>query len=307
MNLGDKPDLLIYHGPSCLDGWGCVWALHQKWPDVPTFEGVYGEPFPAVGDGTRILIADFSYPEEVLREAAAQPGVQIGLLDHHKTAQEHVIRLLQENVIKGTFDLTRSGAAMTWEYVHGTRHVPKLIEHIQDRDLWRFEVEGTREVTAVLSSYGPDFKAWTEVARALEGGRGAPILAEGKAILRQKDRDMETIIRAGARTMVIGGHNVPVCNAPFFWSSEIANALSVQQPFAATYMDLESGVRQFSLRSQRGAADVSEIAKLYGGGGHENAAGFSAELGWEGDEEEAEPEPEQVIAVGGRGGKVTVS
>jgi nanoRNase/pAp phosphatase (c-di-AMP/oligoRNAs hydrolase) len=28
---------------------------------------------------------------------------------------------------------------------------------------------------------------------------------------------------------------------------------------------------------------VQEIAKRYGGGGHRNAAGFQAALGWEGD------------------------
>jgi hypothetical protein len=30
-------------------------------------------------------------------------------------------------------------------------------------------------------------------------------------------------------------------------------------------------------------ADVSAIAKLYGGGGHRNAAGFTMPIGWEGD------------------------
>lgn len=42
--------------------------------------------------------------------------------------------------------------------------------------------------------------------------------------------------------------------------------------------------RVFSLRSEPGGADVSQMAALYGGGGHFSAAGFTMPIGWEGDE-----------------------
>jgi nanoRNase/pAp phosphatase (c-di-AMP/oligoRNAs hydrolase) len=29
--------------------------------------------------------------------------------------------------------------------------------------------------------------------------------------------------------------------------------------------------------------NVAEVAKIYGGGGHKNAAGFTVEYGWEGE------------------------
>jgi len=44
-------------------------------------------------------------------------------------------------------------------------------------------------------------------------------------------------------------------------------------PFAACYWDTPEG-RVFSLRSREDGADVSEIAKKYGGGGHAHASGF---------------------------------
>jgi nanoRNase/pAp phosphatase (c-di-AMP/oligoRNAs hydrolase) len=46
-----------------------------------------------------------------------------------------------------------------------------------------------------------------------------------------------------------------------------------KQPFAACYWDTPEG-RAFSLRSSDDGADVAEVAKQYGGGGHRNAAGF---------------------------------
>jgi nanoRNase/pAp phosphatase (c-di-AMP/oligoRNAs hydrolase) len=59
--------------------------------------------------------------------------------------------------------------------------------------------------------------------------------------------------------------------------------MSEGEPFAATYYDSPRG-RVFSLRSQEGGEDVSKIAVLYGGGGHQHAAGFSRPIGWEGDD-----------------------
>jgi hypothetical protein len=281
MNQGDKPDILIYHGPSCLDGFGCVWALSGKWPDVAVHEGVYGRDPPDV-TGLRVLIADFSYPEDVMREMA-KVATSIVVLDHHRTSKDTFKKLFDEGLIRGEHDETRSGAALTWEYVWGNRHAPKMIEHIQDRDLWKFEIPHTREVTAALASAGHDLDVWTGMARALESGRQMEVINDGAAILRQRDTDMAAVIRAGVRSMIIGGVRVPVCNAPFFWASEIAAAMAKDHPFAATYMDLSDGTRQFSLRSREGGQEVHEIAREYGGGGHPMAAGFTAAPGWEGD------------------------
>jgi oligoribonuclease NrnB/cAMP/cGMP phosphodiesterase (DHH superfamily) len=49
------------------------------------------------------------------------------------------------------------------------------------------------------------------------------------------------------------------------------------EPFAACYWDTP-GWRVFSLRSEDGAQDVSEVAAKFGGGGHKHAAGFKLPL-----------------------------
>ena len=77
--------------------------------------------------------------------------------------------------------------------------------------------------------------------------------------------------------MDIGGYEVPVVNTHPMFFSDVGHALSKDAPFAACYMD-KSGSRLFSLRSNENGVDVSEIAKSYGGGGHQNAAGFEVQL-----------------------------
>ncbi len=73
----------------------------------------------------------------------------------------------------------------------------------------------------------------------------------------------------------IAGYTVPIVNAPSSIGSELLNQLSAGFPFAAAYED-KPGHRSWQLRSGGDkAVDVSEIAALFGGGGHQRASGFS--------------------------------
>ncbi len=284
------PDLCIYHGPNapdpggCLDGHAAAWAVHQKWPSCQLFPGQYGDMSPPV-DGLHVLIVDFSYPEEVLREMASV-AASVTVYDHHKSAQEHVTRLgnnlaaqgdqpAQPAVIRSVFDLNRSGAGITWDEIWGRGRRPLLIEVCEDRDLWRFAHPDTKALTAVLASHPYDFKVWTRLAGEMEGGHKQVLVAEGNAIIRAREADIRALLKATTRRMVICGHDVPVANVPHFWASEAGNILAVGEPFAATYFDTEDGSRAFSLRSGPADMDVSAIAQQFGGGGHAHAAGFT--------------------------------
>jgi hypothetical protein len=73
----------------------------------------------------------------------------------------------------------------------------------------------------------------------------------------------------------MGGKDVLVVNSPH-WMSEIGNALSPKCDFALIwYYDHETHQVKVSLRAHHDDADVSEVAKKFGGGGHRKAAGFA--------------------------------
>ena len=106
---------------------------------------------------------------------------------------------------------------------------------------------------------------------------------EGDAIERKLQKDIKELIESGVRRMIIAGYDVPVLNAPSAYVSDAGHLMSIGEPFAACYWDHPDG-RSFSLRSNKEeGVDVAQIAIMYGGGGHKNAAGFTVELGWEGD------------------------
>lgn len=265
-----KP-LCIYHG-NCADGFGAAWVVRKRFGDgnVEFHAGVYQESPPDVTDRDVVMV-DFSYKLEPML-GIIKAAHTVLVIDHHKTALE-VLQELERGhsdlIFQYAFDLDRSGAGLTWDYYFHEQPRPALIDHIEDRDLWRFKLPGTREIQANVFSWPYDFDVWDRLmAMSVDVLR-----AEGAAIERKHFKDIEELVRVTKRRMKIGGYIVPVANLPYTLTSDAGNMMAEGQPFAACYMDTPEG-RVFSLRSRPEGLDVSEIAKQYGGGGHKNAAGF---------------------------------
>jgi oligoribonuclease NrnB/cAMP/cGMP phosphodiesterase (DHH superfamily) len=297
-----KPDVCIYHA-GCQDGFAAAWAVWRAYKDIEFIAHSYGQPAPDVA-GKHVLIVDYSFKYPVLVEMG-RSAKSITILDHHKSAEAdlapfkvarmedlkdpeelHVHHFTLSGVpVQAYFDMESSGAMLAWMYVNGPcSQPPSLIYHVQDRDLWRFKLDGTREIHSVLSAYDFNFVTWDNIAASLEDPEMRDeVVADGDLLQRAHMKSLRELLEATQRTMVIGGFEVPVANMPYSMASEAGNILSQGRPFAATYFDKNDGTRSFSLRSSDGGEDVSKIASSYGGGGHAKAAGFSMPLGWEGD------------------------
>ena len=277
-NINKLKKLCIYHG-NCLDGFGAAWAVRNALgDDIEFYKGVHQQPPPDVS-GMDVILVDFSYKKEVL-EDMLQTAASITILDHHISAEEDLSDLLKSGKINGLFDMNKSGAMLAWQWFNPDQQPPKLIAHIQDRDLWLFKLEGTREIYAALSSYPYDFKVWDKLMASNDELEA--LKRDGEAIERRLQKDVKELIASGVRRMVIAGYDVPVLNASSAYVSDAGHIMSQNEPFAACYWDHSHG-RSFSLRSSDDGIDVAKVAKRYAGGGHQKAAGFTVEIGWEGD------------------------
>lgn len=313
-----KP-LCIYHG-NCADGFTAAWAVWKRFGDSFDYHaGVYQNPPPDVG-GRHVVLVDFSYKREVMRAMRGHGGYMNGkarsvlVLDHHKSAAEdlgtregsfctqiadwtgpltwerHLGNAAQDEMegavdsVYCLFDMDRSGAGIAWDFFHPDTPRPKLIDYVEDRDLWRCALPDSRAVNAWIFSHPYDFHDWDHVSGVVESDFPVASIG-GQAIERKHHKDVGELVAALRREMIIGGHWVPVANLPYTLTSDAGHLMCaayqspnlqgeiVTPPFAACYWDTPEG-RVFSLRSVEGGADVSEIAKQYGGGGHRNAAGF---------------------------------
>lgn len=258
----------VWYHDNCFDGFGAAWAARKKFGDdgVKYVPCQYGKPMPLHDPDDDIYIVDFSYPREDL--VALKSRVKsLLVLDHHKTAAADL-----EGLDFAVFDMGRSGAVMTWDYFFGAETRPSLISYIGDRDLWRFAINGTREVHAYLGSWPFDFNMWDDLCTRLEALPDV-IIEQGSTLLRQQQSQVERICDKAWRD-TLAGHQVVVANTTIHWS-EVGHELLERHRDAAfsVTMTIHKDKVQWSLRG-RGDVDVSAIAKKYGGGGHPNAAGF---------------------------------
>ena len=271
--------LCIYHG-NCADGFTSAWVVRKALgEDVDFHAGVYQDAPPDV-EGRDVVMVDFSYKRPVLEQMLEKCNSLL-VLDHHKTAADelrflpHPTHAFEYPLGSSTgdraavFDMDRSGARITWDYFFPGQQPPKLLLHVEDRDLWRFALPQTREIQANVFSHPYEFDVWDRLMEA----DVETLAQEGSAIERKHSKDIRELIGVVTRRMNIGGHNVPVANLPYTLTSDAGHLLAKGEAFAGCYWDTPAG-RLFSLRSTDDGLDVSEIAKQYGGGGHRNASGF---------------------------------
>ena len=273
---------ILYHA-GCYDGFGAAWAFYKsREQETHHEEDVYlpvshGAPMPEIPDGHEVVLLDFSYPEQVIRDLCER-SYFVTLLDHHKTAEADLRGLKNQTPpnLALTFDMGHSGAYLAWkEFIGGV--VPQLILYIEDRDLWKKQLPYHEQVTAYIQSYERTFGYFNGLQSDLEDlGSRDIIVQQGDAILRFKERKVKEVIEASTRFLTLGGHSIPVCNSPYIFASDVGEELLKQYPdapFAAYYFDRTDGIRQWGLRSRRDF-DCSVIAKMYHGGGHAQACGF---------------------------------
>ena len=261
-------NLVIYHA-NCTDGFGAAYAAWKLLGDrAEYFAAKHGEPPPDVA-GKNVVVLDFSYDNSTTKRLMKEAKSFL-IIDHHKSA---VVEL--HDVSCTRFDMNHSGAMLAWKFFHPGKEPPRMIKFIEDRDLWKWDIPYSKEFSAAFDMVPYDFDEFDKylddsaVDNAQE--RGAYILAYSKTVISK--------IAKQAVPRKMGGKEILVVNSSH-WMSEIGAALSPKCDFAVIWFyDHDTRQVKVSLRAHHEDADVSEIAKRYGGGGHRKAAGFNLPVG----------------------------
>jgi len=259
---------VIYHA-DCTDGMG---AAYSAWKCLGNRADYYpckhGQGPPDV-TGKVVAILDFSFNNTTTKQMIEEAENLI-VIDHHKSAMVEL-----HDVTNTHFDMTHSGARLAWDFFHPGKEVPKFIDYIEDRDLWKWELPYSREFSAAFDMVPFRFEEFEkfEDDSVFDDAvkRGSYVLAYSKTVVKK------VCEKASHRTL--DGMDVLVVNASH-WVSEIGARLSPDCDVAVIYyMDHNDFLIKFSLRSFHDHVDVSEIAKKFGGGGHKKAAGFTLPFG----------------------------
>ena len=267
-----KGIIVLYHN-DCTDGFSAAWVAWKKFGNKADYVGIDPGTAPISGlKDKEIYMVDLIYPAQYLKKLIAA-NKKFVAIDHHISNQK-AFELIKE----GVFDLNHSGAVLAWKYFHPKIKLPKLLEHVEDMDLWRFKVPKSKEIISYLDTVDFSFKNWDETAKGMENKlKHAEYLNEGAAILKYQDQLIERIISNHAVRVNFFGYKTYAVNSPVF-NSQIANILNNSlPPIGIVWSQGNDGSIHVSLRSN-GAVDVSMLAaKFKGGGGHKRSAGFSIE------------------------------
>jgi oligoribonuclease NrnB/cAMP/cGMP phosphodiesterase (DHH superfamily) len=279
-------DIVLFHYP-CQDGLSSAWIVnkfHQdKNIDIDLYPIQYGKTINLDRlTNKKIIFCDFSPPEDVLNEIE-KVALKITILDHHISAQKALV-----NKDYAIFDMNKSGAGLTWDYFYPTRKMPLFIKMVQDRDLWKWEIKNSKEFTTgfytACSGIGMyDFSDLFELFNELDTNATKInfYIELGEIInksifMKCKYLTLESLKKINHYQ----NYNVCIVNCSNDISSDLGNMLSSSEgcDFAALWSYNHTKEEYYvSLRSSN-KADVSLIAKEFGGGGHKNAAGFSTKI-----------------------------
>jgi len=298
--------LVIYHD-HCTDGFGAAYAAWLTLGDAAEYLPMsYGQPLTRPVAGRDVYILDFSFPPEETRRIIREAAHTVWL-DHHKSAFEawcgeykRGMRRVEDDRDQGYGDATykiilddnKSGARLAWGYFR-SRTVPLKVRLIDDRDRWQFHYADSKAFHAGLQLRKPwTFDDWHNLNedKVIEQGRTALAVYQQQIDDRVWVANRVTIVPG-----VIDSHLSYL--PPWLWSlsnqcyvaglavnspihqSEIGHELATASgTFGLVwYYDAATGRANCSLRSN-GDYDVSLIAKAFGGGGHQNAAGFNIDM-----------------------------
>lgn len=259
--------LVIYHA-ECIDGFTAAWAAWRALGDEPVYWPVHhGRPAPEV-TGRDVVMLDFAYPREVTLQLADAARSML-VLDHHKTALEQLSDLPFVQL-----DMEQSGAGLAWRHFHPDLAPPRLVLSVEDGDLWRHRLPATREIYLRLSFEPRTFGNWNRIAAALDTERGlAQFIGEGRALREERDFQVERLLLRRQEVMLDGERGLAV-EAPSVYRSELGHRLAQLSGTYGLVWYGQGDATHVSLRSI-GTYDVERLARVYGGGGHRNAAGFT--------------------------------
>lgn len=264
--------VIIYHG-KCRDGFSAAYAAWKIFGDEATYIPARDrEVPPEAADGKHVYILDYSYPAETLHGLKDRVA-SLTVIDHHESAKEAVTQF-EENV----FDMEHSGAVLAWQYFHPGTEVPRLLQYVEDHDLWQFNLPKTRAIGAALGEFDVTFERWDELVAKVETEEGFDELVElGTTIARFEDRLVQNIL-SYAEKVEFEGMECYAVNASRVYRSILGNELARKnadegrEPIGIVYYHSNGSVHA-SMRSY-GDTRVNTIAEKYGGGGHKNAASF---------------------------------
>ena len=248
---------------------------------------------------TTVYCVDFAFNRELTLELCKLAKL-VYVLDHHKTANENLEDIKTHYNFYFIYDVNKSGASIVRDYckqhlslyshikLNQKEILNKVVNMVEDRDLWLFKLQMTREFAEYIFAYMQpnDIDKMSIILFKYSFDNLKEICKLGETIMNYKDNIIEKKLKYyvpvyfnvdNTKLLIINEtqsdlvsqlgnelckkYNVPVCLYNIS-GSESSNELRVA----------------LSFRSMDNLEPVDVVARLFSGGGHKNSSGGECSL-----------------------------
>ncbi|QDF28951.1 DHHA1 domain-containing protein [Halarcobacter anaerophilus] len=284
-------EIIVYH-KNCMDGLASAFiakdALLKKAiaheEDILTVPLQYGDEDKFFEDLAALIeqrekklnvyFVDFSFKRDNMTKLLNISSIEkVTVIDHHKTAFSELCDLNYDfKNFEFIYDESKSGAGLCYDYFESNLN-KKMFAYIEDRDLWNWKLLNSKEINAYLQTFiePNDIDSFNTEYENFDYNYSLDI---GKALIKKQEQQVKSKTKK-VNTIKIQHVEFNYVNATEN-ISEIGNEIcNKYQTPALVFFVNDKKEYVCSLRSLDNLADVSEVAKSFGGGGHRNAAGFT--------------------------------
>lgn len=267
-------DVVAYHA-NCTDGLTAAAVVLNFMGHLHSGQFVpiqYGQPLPEAiaKGGENIIFVDFCPELEQIPEIQ-KAWKDWFVIDHHKS-RDWIAQAHPDNAV---FVDGKCGAALTWEWFAPGRGLPAMIAFVQDRDLWQWRLPLSREVSAGLAEEERDVAHFRFLLNNFDS---SALITKGDILLTRRTRAARSLAEKAYSVGSDYGDGFYAVNATADVSEVCEEMLKLYPEIqvACAWFAIGPHEVQLSFRSRSHAPhyiNALGMAKYFGGGGHEHAAG----------------------------------
>jgi oligoribonuclease NrnB/cAMP/cGMP phosphodiesterase (DHH superfamily) len=278
----------FYHSKDC-DGQACGALIRDHYKKAMLVPIDHGDPFPMDLIGRNDVVGffdwfpdDFGIIEEVLNRAAI-----LWIIDHHVSTRKIVSKHnLEERLKEPSFFITDSdinqeaACELTYKWLKNTEQVPYYLGLLGRYDVWDHTDPNTLPfqyaARAWLDDPRKDIQKWKRLiytskptdTEFMEG-----LIAKGKLIMEYERKQAAKEMERYSFETEIQGYKAIAINRPYSGSKFFESVYNPKKHDLMLSYAWDGRQWNLSFYTDKPDVNVSDIARSYGGGGHQNAAG----------------------------------
>ena len=288
-----KKRLGYYHSKD-LDGRFSGAVLKFQYPDIELRGWDYKDPTPPIEDlqgYDEVILIDITFPFDKMIEYGRV--LNLTVIDHHISVKREADEWLEFNTafngelqLPFTYIYDNELSACELGFKHYFGYVPPIVEAVGKYDTWRaFGTDLWDNVILPIKFYmygkvgnpndvNPE---WFVNDEFTSGVKINEMISIGKSIMDYERKMDESRCKSYAFETNAFGLRVLAMNTPFFSSEVMRTMFDPEKHDIMVGFNYNGRNWGVNLRSPKGGADVSRIAKARGGGGHISAAGYESQ------------------------------